>query len=57
MMCDRCSNPIGEGELYEEIPIDRPTGAGVTVVLHKELCKRPHANLDTSPEYRRVRSR
>ncbi|MGW2720870.1 hypothetical protein [Streptomyces sp. NPDC001492] len=43
MMCDRCSEPIQRGEPYEEIPIDRPTGAGVTVVLHKRLCARPES--------------
>lgn len=37
--CDRCGNPFVPGDGFETIVVDRPTGGGVTVVLHKPLCK------------------
>lgn len=40
MMCDRCNQPIRQGQAYDEIPIAAPTGPGSTVYLRKELCER-----------------
>lgn len=52
MMCDRCDQPILLVERYEVLDILRPTGAGVTVLLHAFLCQRPPTQ--TSPVRRRV---
>lgn len=41
MMCDRCGDPIRPGEETRKYSIDSASGAGATVTLHKELCKRP----------------
>lgn len=38
MICERCGDPIEPGEAYETVDIPRPTGAGVTVLLHKKPC-------------------
>lgn len=39
MICARCDKPIPDGQA---VPVDmpRPTGAGVTLHVHKRLCKK-----------------
>lgn len=39
MICDRCQEPILKGQTYREYPIDSPSGAGTTVVIHKADCR------------------
>lgn len=39
MICDRCQDPILEGQGYREYTIDSPSGAGATVVIHNADCQ------------------
>lgn len=41
MMCDRCGQPIRPGPKTVTYPKDSASGAGGTVTVHAELCKRP----------------
>lgn len=55
MICDRCHAPILEGEAYETVDIVRPTGAGLSVTLHKAPCKKlPHQSAPVSRDRRRT---
>ncbi|MFJ6615472.1 hypothetical protein ACIQPT_34930 [Streptomyces sp. NPDC091289] len=38
MICDRCDKPIPEGEA-EHVPVFSGSGAGATVVLHRDGCR------------------
>jgi|GEM_PF-3515393 len=38
--CGRCDQSIRRDEPYTAYPIDRPTGAGMTVYLHVDLCRK-----------------
>ena len=40
MMCDRCGLRILPGEKYDKRSIPGASGAGGTVILNAELCKR-----------------
>ena len=40
MMCDRCGLRILPGEKYDKYSNPGASGAGATVFLHAELCKR-----------------
>ena len=40
MMCERCGQPIRTGEKFTTASKDSASGAGGTVTLHEELCKR-----------------
>lgn len=46
-MCDRCHQPILDGEEFEVRPVMSPSGPGNNVILHKRLCQRPPTQ--TSP--------
>jgi hypothetical protein len=39
MICDRCQEPILKGQGYRTYPIDSASGAGTTVVMHKQTCQ------------------
>lgn len=40
MMCDCCDEPIAPGQ-GKEVPVDGASGAGGTVVLHRDGCQPP----------------
>jgi hypothetical protein len=40
LICARCDKPILRGQRHESRDIPSPSGAGHTVHLHKEPCKR-----------------
>jgi hypothetical protein len=40
-ICARCDQPIRDGEPYDEVDKFSPSGAGATLLVHRELCERP----------------
>ncbi|MFJ9318231.1 hypothetical protein [Streptomyces globisporus] len=48
MMCDRCDQPIADGEA-ERVPVGGASGAGTVVVLHRKLCPRSRSHAAPYP--------
>ena len=40
MFCARCGHPLKEADA-EPVDVDRPTGAGITLHVHRVLCTAP----------------
>lgn len=41
MMCDRCGEPIRQGEKFTTYTKTSASGGGTTVTLHGRLCVKP----------------
>lgn len=51
MICARCNKPIREDEPRATYDMPSPTAAGITVIVHAYLCKKPPTQ--TAPVSRR----
>jgi len=56
MMCVRCDQPIAKGQVMV-VDVERPTGAGLTVYVHRILCKPLLVQTSPEPRPRRIRGR
>ncbi len=52
MMCDRCDEVLRPGE-GETVPMFGASGAGSTVVVHKQACQPPRSRAQSYPVERR----
>lgn len=56
MFCARCGKPLKD-EDATPVDVARPTGAGLTLYVHRYLCRKPVSQTAPEPYRGRIRGR